>query len=101
MDFQGLTGYHGVDFLEAMNKRHEADRKRLSVRVGQETREAIAEENELYRTELDALRHGQAAERETLRDEYAGASPCPPPRARRKPRRSRRRRGTRGKAHAG
>ena len=85
--FQGLAGYHGVDFFEEMNKRHEADRKRLSARVGQETREAIAEENELYRTELETLRHGQAAERQTLRDEYAAQSPARP-RARRKSRRA-------------
>ena len=76
--FQGLAGYHGVDFLDAMNKRHEADRKRLSDRIGRETREAIAEENELYRTELEALRHGQAAERQTLRDEYARQIPARP-----------------------
>ena len=27
--FEGLIGYHGVEFWEAMNKRHEEDRKRF------------------------------------------------------------------------
>ena len=44
--FQGLTGYHGVDFWEAMNKRHEEDRKALSARVGEQRREIFAQENE-------------------------------------------------------
>ena len=65
--FQALIGYHGPDFLEAMNTRHEADRKALSGRVSEQTREAIEQENEQYRTELDMLKHDQAEEREALR----------------------------------
>lgn len=65
--FQALIGYHGPDFLEAMNARHEADRKALSGRAFEQTREAIAQENEQYRTDLDMLQRDQAEEREALR----------------------------------
>jgi hypothetical protein len=85
--FEGLTGYHGVDFWEAMNKRHEADRKRLAERVGREKREALAEINSIYRDELNALKEAQKAERQTLKGEYAAQAQDPArPRRERKPR---------------
>lgn len=68
--FSALLGHYGPDFADAMHKRHEADRKALGRRVDREMREAIAQENELHRTELDALKHGQAAELQTLREAY-------------------------------
>ena len=83
--FQGLTGYHGVDFWEAMNKRHEEDRKRISARVGQQSREIFAQENDEYRTALEMLKHDQAAERRTFREEFERQAPARP-RRERKPR---------------
>ena len=89
--FQGLTGYHGVDFWEAMNKRHEEDRKAISARVGEQRREIFAQENSEYRTALEILKHDQAAERRTFREEYERqAPPARPARGSRASRRQKR-----------
>ena len=48
-------------------------------------REIFAQENEQYRTELEMLKHGQAAERRTFSEEFDRQTPARPPRER-KPR---------------
>ncbi len=69
---EAVLGRH--DFAAAMHARHAQDRKALAGRVKEQSRQAIAQENEAYRTELDRLKHEQAQEKHTLRDKHAKAS---------------------------
>lgn len=62
------------DFAGSMQARHEADRKALAGRIAEQSRQAIARENEAYRADLDRLRHEQAQEKYTLREKHAQAS---------------------------
>jgi hypothetical protein len=69
---EAVLGRH--DFAGAMHARHAQDRKALAGRVKEQSRQAIAQENEAYRTELDRLKHEQAQEKYTLREKHAQAS---------------------------
>ena len=73
--FEAFRGFYGPDFAEAMTARHGAERKQLSDRISAETTRIIAGENEQYRTDLDMLRHDQAAERKALREAYNAHRP--------------------------
>jgi hypothetical protein len=69
---EAVLGRH--DFAASMHARHAADRKAFARRIAEQSRQAIEQENEAYRTELDRLRHEQAQEKYTLRETHAQAS---------------------------
>ncbi len=62
------------DFAGAMHERHRQARKDLASRMAEQSRKAIEQENEVYRTELDMLRHEQALETRTLRELHSQVS---------------------------
>jgi len=62
------------DFAGAMHERHRQARKDLARRMAEQSRVAIARENEIYRTELDAQRHEQANDARTMRELHSQVS---------------------------
>ncbi len=59
---------------KALHDRHEAQRKALSKEVQQQNREAIRQENEVFRRELDHLKQLQADEKWTLQQTHSKES---------------------------
>jgi hypothetical protein len=61
-------------FDKQLAAQHEAERKALSAAITQQTRQAVAQENKHYRTELDTLKALQSGDTAALEKEHARES---------------------------